>query len=136
MAKTKSASSAKKSRLVLGLSGSLRRANTDAVVKAVLAAPKNAGARTRFIRLADLDVTGCVACYYCHTHTTCRIKDDMTKVYNAIKSADAVVFGTPVYWFTMSAQLKGSPRPPFRPRLRPRQTLHPSPRRRRHSLRR
>jgi len=97
----------KRARLVVALSGSPRKgANTDAVLKQVLKGAAKAGARTKFIRLADLAIKGCCACYYCHTHNACAIKDDMTKVYAALKKADAWVFGTPVYWFTMSAQLK------------------------------
>ncbi len=98
----------KKGKLVLGLSGSPRKgANTDTLVKAVLAGAKEAGARTRFLNLSELKIGPCIACYYCRKHRgKCATKDDMQKVYRALKAADAWVIGTPVYWFTMSAQLK------------------------------
>jgi len=34
------------------------------------------------------------------------IDDDMNEIYNAVKSAGAIVFASPIYWFTVSAQLK------------------------------
>jgi multimeric flavodoxin WrbA len=99
---------AKKRKLVLGISGSPRRGgNTDAVVKEVLKGAKKAGARTQLVRVADLKISPCIACYYCASHHgVCAIKDDMQRVYGLLKKADAWVLGTPIYWFTMSAQLK------------------------------
>jgi len=95
-------------KLVLGLSGSPRRGgNTDALVNEVLKGAKKAGARTRFINVASLKIRPCVACYYCAAHHgVCAIKDDMAKINDALAQADVWVFGSPVYWFNMSAQLK------------------------------
>ena len=51
-----------KSRFVLGLSSSPRKgANTDTVVREILAGAEEAGAKTRFVRLADLDIAPCRA---------------------------------------------------------------------------
>jgi len=97
----------RKPKTVVGLSGSPRKgANTDVVVEEILAGAKAVGARTQFIRLADLDISGCVACYACEKTGKCGRKDDMALVYRALERADAWVLGTPVYWFTMSAQMK------------------------------
>lgn len=95
------------SKLVLGLSSSPRRgANTDAVVKEVLAEAADAGARTRFVNLSGLDISGCRGCYACRKGGRCIIDDDMQRLYALLKKADAWVIGTPVYWFTMSSWLK------------------------------
>lgn len=98
---------AEKAKYVVGLSGSPRKgANTDRVVKEILKGAREAGARTKFIRTADLKISGCVACYACKKKGKCAINDDMQALYKTLARADAWVLGTPVYWFTMSAQLK------------------------------
>jgi len=92
---------------VVGLSASPRKgANTDSVVGEILAAAAEAGAQTDFLRLADLDIAPCNACYWCRDHSGCRIEDDMQSVYAALLAADRWVIGTPVYWYTLPAQLK------------------------------
>jgi multimeric flavodoxin WrbA len=101
------ARSVNKPSYVIGISGSPRKgANTDAVVQEVLKGANDAGARTRFIRVADLDIAPCGACYACAENAVCVKNDDMQALYRELKKADAWVIGTPVYWFTMSAQLK------------------------------
>jgi len=100
---------AKKRRtLVLGISGSPRKGgNTDVLVQEVLKGAKKAGARTQFVNVAGLKISPCVACYHCAKHNgKCAIKDDMQRLYAMLKRSDVWVFGTPVYWFHVSAQLK------------------------------
>lgn len=94
-------------RLVAGLSASPRRdANTDSVTKEILKGAAEAGARTEFVRLADLSIAPCNACYYCRDHSGCSIDDDMKIVYDLLLGADRWVIATPVYWYTLAAQLK------------------------------
>lgn len=53
------------------------------------------------------DVKPCLACEYCSSHdSTCVHKDSMVKLYKELEEADAVVFSTPIYYYTMSAQIK------------------------------
>ena len=101
------AKSMRKTQYVIGISGSPRKgANTDSVVQEVLKGANDAGARTRLIRVADLDISPCGACYACAENAVCVKNDDMQGLYKELKKADGWVIGTPVYWFTMSAQLK------------------------------
>lgn len=94
-------------RLVAGLSASPRRGgNTDSVTKAILKGAADAGARTEFVRLADLSIAPCSACYYCRDYSGCSIDDDMKIVYDLLLAADRWVIATPVYWYTLAAQLK------------------------------
>jgi multimeric flavodoxin WrbA len=98
----------RKRKLVLALCGSPRvNGNTETLAKEVLAGARKAGARTRYVNVAKLKISPCAACYYCFSHGgTCAIRDDMQRIYGLLRKADAWVFATPVYWFTMSAQLK------------------------------
>lgn len=92
---------------VIGFSGSPRKdANTDRLVRQVLAGAAEAGAETKFFHVAELGVQGCKSCYHCKTHLTCSIPDGMQALLAEVLSADAVVLGTPVYMGQMSGQLK------------------------------
>jgi multimeric flavodoxin WrbA len=55
-----------------------------------------------------MSVHGCLACEYCHTKEkgVCVQKDDMQKIYSEILAADMLVFASPIYYFTLSAQLQ------------------------------
>jgi len=92
---------------VLGISGSPRKgANTDALIGRVLEGSAVAGAGTRLVRLNDLRIRGCQGCHYCREHRRCRLDDDMVRLYDEVFAADAVVLGSPVYMWQMSAQTK------------------------------
>ena len=51
-----------------------------------------------------------MACEYCHTKKqgVCVQKDDMQEIYPEFLSADMVVFASPIYYFTLSAQLQAA----------------------------
>jgi multimeric flavodoxin WrbA len=54
-----------------------------------------------------MDIRPCDACDACQgTNADCIIEDDMQILYPKLRSADAIVVASPVYWFTMSAQTK------------------------------
>ena len=96
---------------ILAFMGSPRKnGNTSALVQEVLRGAKAAGAETKLIYVADLNMKGCQSCYSCKMkekpERRCIINDDMSPFYEEIEAADAVVFGSPVYMGTMIAQLK------------------------------
>ena len=52
-------------------------------------------------------VGGCHACETCYkTCKACSFDDDFNELAPAILEADAVVFTTPVYWYSFPAQIK------------------------------
>ncbi len=94
---------------VLGVVGSSRRGgNTDILVDEVLRGARNAGADVEKIFLNDLEIKPCQAeCSdYCKKTGDCKINDDMSPLYGKLYDSDAIVLGTPVYWYGPSAQLK------------------------------
>jgi multimeric flavodoxin WrbA len=93
---------------VLGLVGSARKqGNTDILVEAVLAAARAQGHDAVKIHLHDLDIGPCRDCRGCKTgELTCVVEDGMQEVYARLDAADAIVFGTPVYWCGPSATMK------------------------------
>jgi multimeric flavodoxin WrbA len=52
-------------------------------------------------------VRPCLACEYCASHNTeCVHKDSMEKLYDKLIDADVIAFASPLYYYTVSAQLK------------------------------
>jgi multimeric flavodoxin WrbA len=92
---------------VLGIVCSPRkRGNTEILVKEALAAARKAGARTELVLVAGKHITPCDGCVSCRKTGVCKIKDDMQPIYHQLEAADAVIFGTPVYFCNVSAQAK------------------------------
>ena len=91
----------------VGFTGSPRKGgNTEILVNEILAGASEKGAQTAVYNITELNIKGCNACYSCHDHIGCILKDDMQKLYAEISKADAVVFGSPVYMWQMSGQMK------------------------------
>jgi len=93
---------------VIGINASPRKnANTQTLVEAVLAGAKKNGAQTRLVNLRELNINGCLGCEGCKKHLgKCVQKDDLTSLLQDLTEYDAIVLGTPVYWFHVSAQFK------------------------------
>ncbi len=66
------------------------------------------GAEVRTLYLHGMDISPCTACEGCHAEGSkgCVIDDEMREVYNRLQKADSIVFATPVYWFSVTAQIK------------------------------
>ena len=59
------------------------------------------------LNIASMNIKGCLGCKYCWSHQgECVQKDDMEQVWTHLKEADVLIFGSPIYWFDMTAQLK------------------------------
>jgi multimeric flavodoxin WrbA len=80
--------------------------STDALVREVLRGAADAGAETGIFHLGEAGINGCRACMDCREGGVCSQNDGMTVLYDELRSADAVVLGTPVYFYYMTAQMK------------------------------
>lgn len=68
---------------------------------------KNTEHNTEFIDVAYKNIKGCVACDFCRKNDgKCVQKDDTNELMEKLFSADIIIFGTPVYFWGISAQLK------------------------------
>ena len=106
MAKAKSAGKSKK---VVILLGSPRKGGNSAALAAQIAeGAAAAGAQVESFYLHGMKIAPCQACESCHKPGAkgCVIQDDMQQLYPRLREADAVVYASPIYWFTVSAQLK------------------------------
>jgi multimeric flavodoxin WrbA len=95
---------------IIGLSGSPRKdGNTEILVKEALKAAKKEGAETEFITLAGKEIQPCQACYSCRVEESkgvCAIEDDLPQIFDKLKKADGIIIGSPVYFLSVTAQLK------------------------------
>lgn len=94
-------------RVLVALNGSpLRGSSVDLLLEAVGAGARDAGGSFEHLRCAELTVKPCQACGPEPTDGYCVFHDDMDAVYAALERAHAVVVGSPIYFDTVSAQLK------------------------------
>ena len=92
---------------VLGISGSpIKNGNVDILIKQVLKGAGSKGAKTEILYLDKLKISPCKSCGKNPEPEFCFIKDDMEKVYTVLKSSDVLVLGSPIYFDTVSAQMK------------------------------
>lgn len=92
---------------ILGINGSPRAGgNTDLLLDKVLEGAESKGAETEKIILNKLKFSPCQECEKMADDGVCLINDDMQKVYEKIKEADTLVFASPVFFGSLSAQSK------------------------------
>jgi len=78
----------------------------EKLVKEILAGAEENGAETKAINLAKLEIKPCKACYACKEEGICVIDDEMQPLYDEIQAADAIVIGSPIYMWEITAQTK------------------------------
>lgn len=91
----------------IGIVGSPRKnGNVDRLVQAVLDGAEEAGYQTTKYNLNKMNYSGCQACNYCKSHENCKLDDELSPLLEDIKEADAVVFGSPIYFYLFTGQFK------------------------------
>lgn len=92
---------------VLGLVASARKlGNSEILVKEMLAALPDIVEKA-MIRLPDLNIDQCRACYAClGADKSCVIADDLSFLLDNIRTADAIIIGTPCYFLGTHTSLK------------------------------
>jgi len=58
------------------------------------------------VLLADKRINYCLGCYACEGTGECAQDDDVAQVLDGMMAADVIVLATPVYFYTMCAQMK------------------------------
>ena len=93
---------------ILVLSSSPRReGNSDTLSNEFVRGAIEAGNKVDKIFLKDKNIGYCNGCSVCSLHgKPCPQKDDMPEILGKMIEADVIVMATPVYFYTMSAQMK------------------------------
>ncbi|MCH4072487.1 MAG: flavodoxin family protein [Pseudoramibacter sp.] len=91
------------------LNGSPRpKGNTAALIQSFTEGAESADNQVTTFMLDKMDIHGCKGCFGGHSDEVCPCvqKDDMAKIYPAVKTADVVVFASPLYFWNFSGQLR------------------------------
>jgi len=94
---------------ILILQGSPRATGSTAwMAEEYMKAAEAAGHTVTLVNVAKKKINGCLACEYCHTkgNGACVQKDDMQELYPLLAEAEVLVLASPIYYFTLSAQLQ------------------------------
>jgi multimeric flavodoxin WrbA len=92
---------------VLILSGSPRKGgNSDFLCDQFMQGAKEAGNEAEKIFIRDRKINYCVACDACRGTGKCVHQDDMAEILEKMIAADVIVMASPVYFYTLDAQLK------------------------------
>jgi len=92
---------------LLAVSSSPRRnGNSEILLNNFLEGSQKAGLKVKMIRLNEFSFLPCQACDRCASDGRCVIKDDMQNLYPLVECASGIVLATPIFFGSMSAQLK------------------------------
>lgn len=97
------------SKKIVILNGSPRKnGNTAALIRSFTEGAESVGNTVTEFFLEDMSIHGCKGCFGGgkDPESPCVQKDDMDQIYPAYKEADIVVLATPLYYWTISGQLK------------------------------
>lgn len=92
---------------ILIVSSSLREnSNSDALAAAFAKGAAEAGYAVETVHLRGRQLAFCTGCQCCASLGQCVIADDAADIVRKIHDADAVVFATPIYYYSVCGQLK------------------------------
>lgn len=95
------------SKKVLIVSTSLRGgSNSEILAKECERGAKEAGHDVEFISLKGKDIKFCVGCLSCQKTGACVLKDNVTDIIEKVRSAEVIVYATPLYYYGISGQMK------------------------------
>jgi multimeric flavodoxin WrbA len=93
---------------ILAINGSPRAGgNTETLLRTALAVCADAGMETKLFQAGGLETRGCKACGACKKHPgSCVQKDWVNDLYPKMKKADALLLGSPAYFFDLTPEIK------------------------------
>ena len=97
---------------VLAFNGSPRKKwNTATLLNKTLEGAASKGAITEMIHLYDLNYKGCISCFACKlkdgkSYGKCAVKDELTPILAKIGEADAIILGSPIYFFRVTGEMR------------------------------
>ena len=94
--------------------GPRKKHNTGKLLQAALDAAAASGAgtvETEMINVYDLEFQGCTSCFACKrlggkSYGRCGFKDALTPVLEKLSQADGIIFGSPIYFGSITGKLR------------------------------
>lgn len=80
---------------------------TAKLLEEAIRGAQSTGAEVTRYELNAEGIRGCQGCYFCRANEGCSIKDDvLAPMYEEIKEADGILFGSPIYFYEITGQAK------------------------------
>ena len=88
--------------------GPHKHGNTAKLLAKVLDGAKSQGHSVELFHLVDMDIRPCKGCMACKKPKAngCVQKDDMGKIYEALRQCDLLILASPMYWWNLAGPLK------------------------------
>jgi multimeric flavodoxin WrbA len=80
--------------------------NTELILKETIRGIEESGSIVQVFNLNLMNISPCQNCGGCDETGVCVYEDDMTQIYDAIRSADRIILASPIFFFALSAQVK------------------------------
>ncbi len=92
---------------IIVISSSLRLdSNSNILADEFIKGAINKGHKVEKIDLKNKTINYCKGCLACSKTNRCVIKDDSNEIIEKMKNADVIVFASPIYFYSISGQLK------------------------------
>jgi len=92
--------------ILIIVGGGRANGNTAQLVTLFTKGAEEAGHKVEKVSLLKTKVKGCLGCNACRYRKPCVQRDDFNDLVPKIKSADLIVFASPLYFWTISSSLK------------------------------
>jgi len=83
-----------------------KNGNTEQLLRKIIQGIEQTRGEWELIRLGELDIHPCIGCGSCEKTGNCIFDDDMQPLYTKISQADRIVIGSPIYFYSVTAQTK------------------------------
>jgi multimeric flavodoxin WrbA len=84
-----------------------KESNSTVLAREIIRGAIEGGADVKTFDLKEMTINACRACYACKKDDKgCIIQDGMQAIYPELIASQVWIMATPIYWFTVSAQLK------------------------------
>ncbi|MBI5665241.1 MAG: flavodoxin family protein [Nitrospirae bacterium] len=80
--------------------------NTELLLKEAVKGIEAAGRTVQIFNLNVMEIKPCQDCGGCNETGMCIYRDDMDRIYEAIRSAHRIILASPIFFFALSAQTK------------------------------
>ena len=92
---------------IIAFLGSPRKdGNTELLLKEAIRGIEESGLKVHLFNLNLMNISPCQNCGGCDDTGICIVEDDMSQIYDAIRSADRIILASPIFFFGVSAQTK------------------------------
>lgn len=92
---------------IVAFCGSPRKnGNTEILLKETVKGIEDTGQSVNIYNLNLMNIKPCQDCGGCNETGECIFRDDMDRIYDAIRTAHRIIIASPIFFFALSAQTK------------------------------